>query len=138
MRNILIYTMAESFISFNNLDKSSSSDLITSFQVWSVSLIRTMNVWRETPIPIPFSHLYYLNSAPPRNSAAFISATTTTLFPEVTESETLLFRSFVGGAPDQSEVQIKLPPDRKSLYYYLSSTTSGGNIWKFAFMIIPK
>jgi hypothetical protein len=129
--------MAESFISFNNLDKSSNNDMITSFQLWSVNLNGTTDVWRETPIPISFSHLYYLNSASPRNSAAFTSATVATSFPEITESETLIFRSFVGGTPDESQARIKLSPDRKSLYYYLLSDTSGGNIWKFAFIIIP-
>ena len=131
---IFQFQMAESFISFNNLDKSSGSNLISSFQIWGIELFAT-NTRQTSSLPFQASHVYVIRVDGPHEAGAAWDQNFDN-YPEIVEGTDATFSSLRPPSTIAEYLYLRLSDNRTNLAYY--SSTPGTTVWHCCFICIPE
>lgn len=130
------FQMAESFISFNNLDKSSGSNLISSFQIWGIELL-ARNTVQTTSLPFQASHVYVIRVDGPYNVGIFWYRNFDN-YPEIVEGTYATFSGVLSNIGMGSSINLNLSlSDNRTNLAYFSSTTDTLS-WHCCFICIPE
>ena len=128
--------MAESFISFNNLDTSSGNNLISSFQIWGIELWAT-NTRRTSSLPFQASHVYVIRvDGPSGVGVAWYQDQNFDNYPEIVEGTDATFISFRSFPSSSERLYLRLSDNRTKLEYY--SSTTGTTVWHCCFICVPE
>lgn len=129
--------MAEVFITNPNFTSTAESNMISRFQLWSVTLEALPNS-QTIDLPFTVSHIYFYMASAPVNSGVYWNGRIDN-FPEITASFSTTLRASISYASTDSRLTLQLSDDRSSLRYTSSTATSSRpDTWTCCFMCIPK